>query len=67
MKVFDSAVPIAEMETPEWNERRKELQDALMKAANELTTFSRASRMELRVNGIRIIVQVETFDRTKMT
>jgi hypothetical protein len=50
----------------EWNKKRLELQEALLQAANELTTFTRASRMEMRVNGIRVIVQVETFDRTKM-
>jgi hypothetical protein len=60
-------ISIEEMSSPEWNARRKELQDALLQAANELTTFTRCSSTELRVNGIRVIVKVETFDRTKMT
>lgn len=56
-------ISLAEMESPEWNAERKRLQDALLAAANELTTFTRASRTELRVDGLRVIVQVETFNK----
>jgi hypothetical protein len=55
--------PLEQMEDEAWNARRKELQDALIQAANELTTFSRASRMEIFVHGIRVIVKVETPNR----
>lgn len=66
---MNAKIPLTreQMNDEAWDEERKRLQDALMQAANELTTFSRASRMEIRLNGIRVIVQVETFDRTKMT
>jgi hypothetical protein len=56
----------AEIDDPEWNRKRQELQDALLQAANELTTHTRCSRTEIVQNGIRVIVRLETFDRGRM-
>lgn len=59
-------ISIEEMNSPEWNAERKRLQDALLQAANELTTFTGCSRTEIRENGLRVVVQVETFDKRRM-
>lgn len=48
---------------PEWNAERERLQDALLQAANELTTHTRCSRTEITKNGIKVIVRLETFNR----
>jgi len=58
---------LPDFEDPTWNARRKELEEALLQAANELTTFTRCSRTDLKVGGIRVVVQLETFDKSRMS
>lgn len=48
---------------PEWNAERERLQDALLQAANELTTHTRCSRTEITKGGIKVIVRLETFSK----
>jgi hypothetical protein len=56
-----------ELSNPEWNAERQRLEEALLQAANELTTFTKSSRAQVQIDGvIRVTVVLETYNKKAM-